>query len=65
MLREFGDLAAIEAPAIKEALRAATDEALAAGVCGVPSFVARGQLFWGQDRLDLVARVLGGWEPPA
>ncbi|MCU1279617.1 MAG: 2-hydroxychromene-2-carboxylate isomerase, partial [bacterium] len=44
VLREFGDLSAIESPAIKDALRAATDEAVAAGVCGVPSFVARGHL---------------------
>ncbi|MGZ3426689.1 MAG: DsbA family protein [Polyangia bacterium] len=65
VLREFGDLAAIEAPAIKAALRANTDEAIAAGVCGVPSFVARGHLFWGQDRLELVSRTLGGWDPPA
>jgi 2-hydroxychromene-2-carboxylate isomerase len=65
VLREFGDLQAIEAPAIKDALRVATDEAIAAGVCGVPSFVARGQLFWGQDRLELVSRTLGGWDPPA
>jgi 2-hydroxychromene-2-carboxylate isomerase len=65
VLREFADLAAIETPAIKDALRAATDEAIAAGVHGVPSFVARGQLFWGQDRLELVSRTLGGWDPPA
>ncbi len=65
VLRDFGDLAALEAPAVKAALRAATDEAIAAGVCGVPSFVVRGQLFWGQDRLELVSRVLGGWDPPA
>jgi 2-hydroxychromene-2-carboxylate isomerase len=65
VLREFGDVAAIETPAIKDALRAATDEAIAAGVHGVPSFVARGQLFWGQDRLELVSRTLGGWDPPA
>jgi 2-hydroxychromene-2-carboxylate isomerase len=51
-------------PAVKNALIAATDEALAAGVCGAPSFVVRGHLFWGQDRLDLVERTLAGWEPP-
>ncbi len=51
-------------PAIRQALVASTDEAIAAGVCGVPSFVVRGHLFWGQDRLDLVARTLAGWEPP-
>jgi len=64
VLREFGDVAANDDPGIKGALRANTDEAVAAGVCGVPSFVARGHLFWGQDRLDLVARVLSGWDPP-
>jgi 2-hydroxychromene-2-carboxylate isomerase len=58
VLREFGDVAAVESPAIKAALRAATDEAVAAGACGVPSFVAGGELFWGQDRLDQIARAL-------
>ena len=51
--------------ALKQALVESTDEAIAAGVCGVPSFIARGHLFWGQDRLDLVARTLAGWDPPA
>lgn len=50
--------------ALKQALVDTTDEAIAAGVCGVPSFLARGHLFWGQDRLDLVARTLAGWNPP-
>jgi 2-hydroxychromene-2-carboxylate isomerase len=39
---------------VKAALRAATDEAAARGVFGVPTFVVGGELFWGQDRLDLV-----------
>ena len=65
VLREFGDLGAIETPAIKDALRASTDEAIAKGVCGVPSFVVREHLFWGQDHLDLVSRTLAGWDPPA
>jgi 2-hydroxychromene-2-carboxylate isomerase len=67
VLQELGGdhLAAIETPAIKDALRVATDEAIAAGVIGVPSFVVRGHLFWGQDRFDLVSRALGGWDPPA
>lgn len=51
-------------PKIKQALIDSTDEAIAAGVVGVPSFVVGGHLFWGQDRLDLVARVLDGWNPP-
>jgi 2-hydroxychromene-2-carboxylate isomerase len=65
VLAEFGELARTEDPAIKAALRKSTDEAIAAGVCGVPSFVARGHLFWGQDRLELVSRTLAGWDPPA
>jgi 2-hydroxychromene-2-carboxylate isomerase len=65
VLATLGDVAGIDAPAVKAALRAATDEAIAAGVCGVPSFVARGQLYWGQDRLELVSRTLGGWDPPS
>jgi 2-hydroxychromene-2-carboxylate isomerase len=52
-------------PALKQALVDNTDEAIAAGVCGVPSFRVRGHLFWGQDRLDLVARTLDGWDPPS
>lgn len=65
VLRELGPLDAIETPAIKDALRKSTDEAIAAGVCGVPSFRVREHLFWGQDRLPLVARTLAGWDPPA
>lgn len=39
--------------AVKTALRAATEEAQAAGVFGAPSFVAEdGELFWGNDRLE-------------
>lgn len=51
-------------PAIKAALVATTASAKAAGVFGVPTFVVNGaHLFWGQDRLDLVARALAGWVP--
>jgi 2-hydroxychromene-2-carboxylate isomerase len=31
---------------------------LDAGVFGAPSFVIDGEIFWGQDRLDFVARKL-------
>ncbi|MES1202384.1 MAG: 2-hydroxychromene-2-carboxylate isomerase [Pseudomonadota bacterium] len=38
---------------VKAALRAANDEAMAAGVFGAPSFVTEdGELFWGNDRLE-------------
>ena len=52
------------APDVKEALIANGRQALAAGLCGVPTFMVRSHIFWGQDRLDLVGRVLAGWEPP-
>ncbi len=36
-----------------------TQEALAAGVFGAPSYVLpSGEVFWGQDRLDLLERAL-------
>lgn len=36
----------------KAALRAYSDESVALGLFGAPSFVAAGELFWGNDRLD-------------
>jgi 2-hydroxychromene-2-carboxylate isomerase len=33
-------------------LRANTEEAVALGIFGAPSFVARGELFWGSDRMQ-------------
>lgn len=49
-------------PAAKTALTRATAEAAAAGVFGVPTVVihdeSRRELFWGQDRLELVQRTL-------
>jgi 2-hydroxychromene-2-carboxylate isomerase len=57
------DLAAREAgvePVIdKERLRANTDRALELGVFGVPTVVVGDQLFWGDDRLEEAASVLG------
>lgn len=35
-----------------------TEEAIAAGAFGAPSFVVDGELFWGQDRLDFLDRAL-------
>jgi 2-hydroxychromene-2-carboxylate isomerase len=50
-------------PEVKLQLRALVDEALAAGVFGVPTVVVDGELFWGDDRLDAAAaahrRLLG------
>lgn len=45
--------------AVKSALRANTDEAIAAGVFGVPSFgLDDGRVFWGLDALPMLADAL-------
>ena len=45
----------------KEDLRRRTDEAIALGVFGAPAFVVDGgKLYWGQDRMEMVERELGG-----
>jgi 2-hydroxychromene-2-carboxylate isomerase len=44
---------------VKAQLREATESAQTKGVFGVPTFVIDGdELFWGQDRLDLVENAL-------
>jgi 2-hydroxychromene-2-carboxylate isomerase len=40
------------APPTAAALSAATDEAMALGVFGSPTFVVAGEVFWGDDRLE-------------
>ncbi|MBX3189188.1 MAG: 2-hydroxychromene-2-carboxylate isomerase [Labilithrix sp.] len=47
-------------PDAKARLRAATDEAIAARVFGVPTMIASGELFWGVDSLHLLERFLDG-----
>jgi 2-hydroxychromene-2-carboxylate isomerase len=48
-------LKGIESRAVKEELRAATDEAGDRGVKGVPSVVVGDEVFWGDDRLEEAA----------
>jgi len=45
-------LAAAETPENKERLKRQTEEGVRLGIFGAPSFTARGELFWGNDRLD-------------
>lgn len=47
-------LDAIETATIKDGLRARTEEAIALGVFGVPTWIVGGELYWGQDRLHFV-----------
>lgn len=44
--------------ATTQAYQAAIAEAVAAGVFGAPSYILDGEIFWGQDRLDLLADAL-------
>jgi 2-hydroxychromene-2-carboxylate isomerase len=46
---------AVETTGVKDALRAATDEAGTRGVSGVPTVVVGGQAYWGDDRLEEAA----------
>lgn len=41
-----------------------TKEALAAGVFGSPSYVLNGELFWGQDRLELLEDAIASGRAP-
>jgi len=46
------DLARLAAAPVKDTLRRNTEEAAALGVFGVPTFVADGEVFWGNDSMD-------------
>ncbi|CAJ92999.1 2-hydroxychromene-2-carboxylate isomerase [Cupriavidus necator] len=45
-------------PVIKAEYRQYTDNAISAGVFGSPAYVYRGEVFWGQDRLDFLEDTL-------
>ena len=48
-------------PDYKLAVAANTDDAIASGVFGVPSFLFDGKLYFGSDRMDLLDAALRGW----
>jgi 2-hydroxychromene-2-carboxylate isomerase len=51
-------LKGIEMQSVKDALRAATDEAISHGVIGVPTIKVGDELFWGDDRLEEAAQAI-------
>lgn len=56
-------LAAAQTPEVKNRVRRNTEEALAAGVFGVPSLLADGELFFGVDSLGHLEGFLRGEDP--
>jgi 2-hydroxychromene-2-carboxylate isomerase len=50
-------------PDVKEQLKQNGARAVELGLCGVPSFIVDGRVFWGQDRTGFVAKALRGWRP--
>jgi 2-hydroxychromene-2-carboxylate isomerase len=51
-------LALANAQGTKDALKTATEAAVARGVFGAPTFFVGNAMFWGQDRLDFVREAL-------
>ncbi|WP_158813677.1 2-hydroxychromene-2-carboxylate isomerase [Methylocapsa sp. S129] len=57
-------LASANSPAIRAAYERNRLDAIAAGVFGAPCYVLNGEIFWGQDRLDLLADALASGRAP-
>ena len=53
-------LARARSDEIKRKLRAQTEEAQRLGIFGAPSIIARGELFWGNDRLEQALDLAAG-----
>ena len=51
-------LDAADAQAVRVEYRGNTERALAAGVFGSPFYAFAGDLFWGQDRLDMLEEAI-------
>ena len=51
-------VAAETSPAVQALYKQYTDDAVAGGVFGAPTFILNGERFWGQDRLDFLDRAL-------
>ncbi len=50
-------------PAVQQEWLANLEEARRIGIFGTPTYVVGSELFWGQDRLDFVARALAEKQP--
>jgi 2-hydroxychromene-2-carboxylate isomerase len=57
-LKGRGLLDAADAEAVRAEYRGNTERALSAGVFGSPFYAFAGELFWGQDRLDMLEEAI-------
>lgn len=58
--QELDPQRAVNSDEVKAQLKANTDEAIALGVFGVPTFEVDGKLFWGLDALPMLRAYLSG-----
>jgi 2-hydroxychromene-2-carboxylate isomerase len=56
-------VAAETSDAVQALYRQYSDEAVANGVFGAPTYIVDGERFWGQDRLDFLDRKLDALRP--
>lgn len=57
-------IAKAETPEVYALAKAETEAAVKAQVFGAPSWIYRGELFWGQDRLDFLEDLIRGRREP-
>jgi 2-hydroxychromene-2-carboxylate isomerase len=60
LTQELAPHRSVSNEAVKAELKANTDEAIAQGVFGVPTFLVDGKLFWGLDALPMLRDYLLG-----
>ena len=60
MTQQFAPSREPGSEAVKLQLKAHTDEAIATGVFGVPTYEVDGKLFWGFDALPMLRAYLAG-----
>jgi 2-hydroxychromene-2-carboxylate isomerase len=73
LTQQLAPARAVDSEEVKAQLKAHTDEAIARGAFGVPTFAVDDKLFWGFDALPMLAAYLGGdawfqgeaWDAPA
>ncbi len=60
LAKQLAPARAVDSEAVKAQLKANTDDAIARGVFGVPTFAIDDKLFWGFDALPMLAACLSG-----